>query len=255
MPGWLKFLAAGLGIVAFAILIVQVASVIPTARLLAALQSALIMGDGHSGGWIFEYQTLIAGMLAIFGAVVTVLEMQRSDANARKRHEQLVRLSVHGETLKLHQGLVPAVERMRGIADAMKVMSRAYETEGLYKIRESTWFDAQDLLGPLDIILASESMKGALSLVDGRTMARFNKIHHLLTIVMSNFKMGRTYEPFMDQKPQVIYGETQSLEKWLSDLDQFAAELMVLNSCFERLGKTYGFDCYAEEWVDPALDA
>lgn len=53
------------------------------------------------GNWIYDYQTLITGLLALGAAFITVTHMQRSDAESDRRHRQLLDLQLGPAKIKI----------------------------------------------------------------------------------------------------------------------------------------------------------
>lgn len=73
--------------------------------------------DGSGGDpWrntIFDFQTLIAGIFAIAAAYETVRQMQKSDAKSDKRHEELLRLNIRPDYLRVERLLLPQFHQLR----------------------------------------------------------------------------------------------------------------------------------------------
>jgi len=76
--------------------------------ILGILQAAVLVACGTligiiisdlaaSEDWLYRWSTLIAGLLAVGAAGVTVLEMRRADQRQHDRHEELIKLSLRAE--------------------------------------------------------------------------------------------------------------------------------------------------------------
>ncbi len=57
--------------------------------------------------WVYDYQSLIGGLLAIVAASATVAQMMRSEAENNKRHRQLIDLQLRPDRLRIERMLVP----------------------------------------------------------------------------------------------------------------------------------------------------
>ncbi len=62
--------------------------------------------------FVFNYQTLIGGMLAIVAAVITVIAMMVVDQRQGARHNELIRLGVRADRIRLERLLVPQFEQL-----------------------------------------------------------------------------------------------------------------------------------------------
>jgi hypothetical protein len=60
--------------------------------------------------FVFNYQTLIGGMLAILAALITVVAMIVVDQRQASRHNELVELNIREDKLRLERLLVPQFE-------------------------------------------------------------------------------------------------------------------------------------------------
>lgn len=72
----------------------------------------------YLAGLLYDYQTLVTGLLAIFAAILTVVEMRRSDASSERRHaealkssaaqhEAAMKLAVRSDRLRVQRALHP----------------------------------------------------------------------------------------------------------------------------------------------------
>ncbi|WPJ67940.1 hypothetical protein AUSSIE_17 [Sinorhizobium phage Aussie] len=67
-------------------------------------------------GWIKDYQTLLGGAFAIIAALVTVIQMRKSDAKSEARHRELVVLQLRADRLALDRLFHGAEELRRDMA-------------------------------------------------------------------------------------------------------------------------------------------
>lgn len=78
--------------------------------------------EGQKGGdpWrnvIFDFQTLLTGLLAVGAACWTVMTMERTDEKSEARHRQLVALSLRSEIIAMERALNPLIEQLKIISE------------------------------------------------------------------------------------------------------------------------------------------
>jgi hypothetical protein len=56
-----------------------------------------------SEGWLFRWQTIVAGLLAIVAAGLTMIAMFATDARAGRRHDQVVTLNLRSDRLRIQR--------------------------------------------------------------------------------------------------------------------------------------------------------
>lgn len=57
--------------------------------------------------WLYRYQTIIAGILAIVAAGWTVVEMRRTDQRQQLRHEELMKINLRADRLRARRAAFP----------------------------------------------------------------------------------------------------------------------------------------------------
>lgn len=65
--------------------------------------------------WLYDYQALVAGFMAIAAAGVTITAMTWIDFRQQKRHEDLMRLNLRRDRLRFRRAAVPVIERVSDI--------------------------------------------------------------------------------------------------------------------------------------------
>ncbi len=83
--------------------------------MLATALLFMSLADDKATGetWLFRYQTLLTGIFAIGAAFVTVKQMQKTDEQSERRHQELARLQVRAEKLKIERMLLPQFQQLR----------------------------------------------------------------------------------------------------------------------------------------------
>ncbi|MDQ0454632.1 hypothetical protein [Rhizobium paknamense] len=70
--------------------------------------------------YIYDFQTLITGVLAVAAAYFTVRQMQETDRLAEQRHRDQIQLQMRPDKLKLERRLIPALRLYRGSSEQLK---------------------------------------------------------------------------------------------------------------------------------------
>ncbi|MER8867097.1 hypothetical protein NKI19_25900 [Mesorhizobium sp. M0751] len=117
--------------------------------------------------WLYRYQTMIAGILAIIAAGWTVFEMRRSDERQQQRHDDLVALTLRadGAAVRRAAQFVQVIEAVIGCATLFvanyekqkrnafpkpAIANEAVETVEMFAklIDSEAVFDCRKLFGP-----------------------------------------------------------------------------------------------------------
>lgn len=80
--------------------------------------------------FIFNYQSLITGFLAVGAAFVTVRRMRQDDLNANDRHRELVILSLRRDSLRVERALMPQFNELRLNAEELAKIHKAISDLG-----------------------------------------------------------------------------------------------------------------------------
>ncbi|SIT56548.1 hypothetical protein BQ8794_290158 [Mesorhizobium prunaredense] len=122
--------------------------------------------------WLEKWQTLIAGILAVVAAAVTIRQMQVSDGGQQTRHEHLIRMSMRSETLtvlRAHTLLTPTFLWIEG---GLRNTLDLYERRQLSRPVEEfeTFIDA------IENAMASEEMQALRPVLGPPTTALLHLI-------------------------------------------------------------------------------
>jgi hypothetical protein len=186
-----NFLAAGMATIAVAIAVVGtlafVASlvwlVLPSDQTLVQEGTGIarrVLGEDPEKWqrFIYNYQTLIGGVLAVVAAVITVLVMIIVDRRQASRHNELVALNLRQDKLRLERLLVPQfkslwfqVEKLRPPSSAVLAVSE--QGKGFPKLEEYVQ-EVVEAAHEVRDCLQAESWKASMDLFDG-TLTAFCK--------------------------------------------------------------------------------
>ncbi|OVE87980.1 hypothetical protein B7W89_18840 [Agrobacterium tumefaciens] len=73
--------------------------------------------------FIYDYQTLITGIAAVFAAGVTVRQMITSDKKQDKRHQEGMAFAMRGEMRRMDRGLHPQLQDLETVAQRMNKLN------------------------------------------------------------------------------------------------------------------------------------
>lgn len=86
----------------------------------------------HLGKFIFDFQALITGILAIYAAIATVVQMRRSDKQQQRRHnEQLLpsKAEAFYKVRNASKNLQPPLSKFISNADQFEILFKQYDQE------------------------------------------------------------------------------------------------------------------------------
>jgi hypothetical protein len=63
--------------------------------------------------WLYRWQTLIAGALAVLAAIITVRQMKTTDKLQEKRHQDLISLNLRSDRLRIQRAAMPYARMLR----------------------------------------------------------------------------------------------------------------------------------------------
>lgn len=128
----------------------------------AAIDSELSMED-----WLYRWSTLIAGILAVGAAFITVRAMLHTDIRQQKRHDELMKLNLRAERLIANRASKPWPSQLRKIANrfqrALGMMGNLPDTT---QNRNEILVIVQQAVADTITILESPPIVDAKSLLD-----------------------------------------------------------------------------------------
>ncbi|MDA4847275.1 hypothetical protein [Hoeflea poritis] len=78
---------------------------------------------GEVGGWLYNWQPLLAGSLAIFVAFITILQMRKSDELTEDRHRELINLNLRSDALKVERACYPSMKDAESLLVRLEVVT------------------------------------------------------------------------------------------------------------------------------------
>ncbi|MNE27038.1 hypothetical protein D3C80_1204300 [compost metagenome] len=143
----------------------------------------LVKGEATSvNKFIYDYQTLITGIAAVYAAGYTVRQMIKSDEKQDKRHVEGMAFAMRGEIRRMDRGLHPQLEDIESVA--LRLNSLNFDPETYLDRLDPyyTWFN--DIALPLqpivtDVleILQRQAIRDAAEFFDGDLLIAFEQAH------------------------------------------------------------------------------
>ncbi|MGV2111910.1 hypothetical protein ACQZ46_11590 [Agrobacterium salinitolerans] len=133
-----------------------------------------ISGQGGDGwrNFIFDFQTLITGIAAVFAAGYTVRQMIRSDEKQDRRHKEAMAFAMRGETRRMDRGLHPQLKHLREAA--LKLDAVWFEPEDIngkpynqYRWFSEIIFPLKPIVNEILAILERSTIRDAADIFDG----------------------------------------------------------------------------------------
>ncbi|RJG46463.1 hypothetical protein [Mesorhizobium sp. DCY119] len=114
---------------------------------------------------LWEWQTLIAGILAVAAAGITVFQMQRIDARQHERHGEVMALNLRADRLRIQRATVPAASDFRKWSQEMTARLKLYQDEksdpDVFKPSFETMGNLSDKAGQINTLLLGKGLKAA----------------------------------------------------------------------------------------------
>lgn len=161
--------------------------------------------DGETGGgflrnFVFDFQTLFTGILAVGAATWTVLTMDRTDARSEKRHRELVAISMRGEFRALERAMNPQREELE------LVLQRISNGDTKFDAQMTSWdwmrrASAEyfyDILQMRDILKRPQIVEGAIYF-DGTLSSTYIDCLHLLEKIENDMRSHRRAMDWVDE--------------------------------------------------------
>ncbi|MER9069275.1 hypothetical protein NKH84_22345 [Mesorhizobium sp. M0902] len=153
--------------------------------------------------WLYRYQTLVAGILAIIAAGWTVFEMRRTDGRQDQRHIELVKLNVRADRLKASRAAYIFPKTFRRFADElagmMPTIASWNDQDSLQDIFRSKP-NFEEFLEDVESTLLMKPITDAQDIFDDRASATYQVLIALMENIdiagrMNAIRtMGRTQE-------------------------------------------------------------
>ena len=209
-------------------------------------------GEASSANkFIYDYQTLITGIAAVFAAGYTVRQMRITDEMSEKRHRELVSLQLRADRLRVERSLFPALgdleDSFKKVRDInLSVVQKILDDEPdnarlLIESLERACFDAISILG-------SSQFKAAEDLFDGDLTLRYSVAYDELmglegacrTCISDFSSMAAADRANNIRNVELFAG---LLKKSLDEMKPLKSSLQIafadLNVCLEMMKKEY----------------
>ncbi|SIR41327.1 hypothetical protein SAMN05880590_12711 [Rhizobium sp. RU35A] len=171
---------------------------------------------------IYDFQTLIAGILAICAAVGTIFQMERTERRSAERHEELVRLQTRTDKLKIERMFFPYFSQLaqhkKDIGEAAKRVQEAIKRDNSSQI-----FDAFDgfarRLDFISDVFAKKTWQDATPLFGGELTERISDLSSNIQLALDAMENARYSWSVLSK----IYEYDRS--KYATDLFQRSREI------------------------------
>lgn len=167
---------------------------------------------------IYDFQTLITGVLAVVAAAATVVQLQVADRKSDERHRQSMELALRGDRLLLQRALVPQIEHMRDCGGAAL---RLYETFLEYSAStddagfpplDEWWWEFHDIFVHIAETIERPHFKEGERLFDGDLIYRLWDLRRHTMIVMSEVDKAKMF-----CEAPLTYEEEANFSRWEDD--------------------------------------
>lgn len=152
-----------------------------------------IFGTHGADGWrsfIYDFQTLITGGLAILAAYLTIRAGQELDERQHARHQQVMAISVRTELRMLERAMHPQIDDVREIVEGLWNVNYDHKepTNNNWKWYNRTTDRYVGRLGRLEEVIARQQFVDAVPFFDGHLTYTFTKFRKQLGIIRQHFQ-------------------------------------------------------------------
>ncbi len=181
--------------------------------------------------WLFHYQTLITGILAIAAAVITVRAMTTMDERQQRRHEEMLSLSLRHDTLRIQRVSGVVTDIMVKVAENLRIKQPEFSSSTY--VAKTPRILVEDLKG-VDRQLNSPQMVDAKDLFDELTSITYDIVKIRVTRLGANLS---AYDEFRrDTRGADLTGENSKIANQISET---AECLVAFAEGLRRLGSLY----------------
>lgn len=187
------------------------------------LESAVGPGARHwLAAFIYDFQTLIAGILAVGAAGWTVVTMEKTDREAANRHSQLVELQLRPDSLRIQRMVFPAYydllgsRRIMALFDCEAIESR-FDTDPTVLIEDIDRI--RKCAAIAEAVFRIEAVVKASDLFGGRLTHNLERLKIALIKIQSSSARLITYVEYFRTKVGV--SDAQDLTSKASAIDDF----------------------------------
>jgi hypothetical protein len=174
--------------------------------------------------WLYRYQTILAGILAIVAAGWTVVEMRRSDDRQERRHGELVKLGVRADGLKAARAahtFPGAIRTFAKVCDQLSA-SVASWSEGLTTSEINDLANAANALSDdIQKTLSFKAITDARDIFDGATSSTYEAV----LILCGEISSDRIFD----------IETNRNAEERLLGIERFGVEINDLSTCLHDL--------------------
>lgn len=162
--------------------------------ILFGISVGVMIADSTTGeGWLFRWQTLVAGLLAVGAAAITVSQMQWTDDRQELRHRDLIKLAVRSDRLKLERAREAIREPMLRGAERLDAVLKTVEGKSGESIAPSpaTVFAIdgyEEAFNDFRSAYTDGELNAAVDLFDAATVAAYRKFAKGFGAIQNNIE-------------------------------------------------------------------
>lgn len=209
--------------------VVDVAALVVIGVCIGGLISEVSTAERYLSDW----QTLIAGILAVVAAAWTVGEMRRNDTMQQVRHEELMQLNLRADRLRARRAALPAADEIAIcipiIVEGYRVTKSTEFTSREHKVHAKELYNAFEnasgSFGYVNVSDAKDMFGSHMSFTYYRIIEILNDISYMREIMLayvssSNVAVGKSD---VDYYIELAGRAASYLDTFAKDLRQLAA--------------------------------
>jgi hypothetical protein len=208
-------------------------------------------GEGSLYDRLRDFDGLIAAALAIFAAYITVRQMRLSDIKSDARHEDVLKLSVRGDSLRIERALNPQGAELENLLRDMQNYHEAVEaaSNSQHRVGEVLLMNSgghiRVAIGTLEVLNRPHFIDGAV-LFDGELTDRIFKLTKNIEGTFDKLERAREIYRREDSNYEEEAEEAEWLENYALDirylLNFYIHQVPEIIRGMRSIGGRYGYE-------------
>lgn len=153
---------------------------------------------------IYDFQTLIGGILAICAAWWTVVMMEKTEEAASRRHHEQVALTTRGDKLAVERAVYPQINSLIGTSDLLRDIRQRMLAQNTYigqlQFLVSRAWVLQHVSEDMAEFLSREPLIEGSRFFDGMLTFRLNRLRKEAIVLKHAFESFETSNFYVDRK-------------------------------------------------------
>ena len=104
-------------------------------------------GEAPIRRWLYDFQGLVGGILALGAGVITIVQMRSTDREASDRHREAMRHAREGNINALERALNPTVRSLSSVNNFLEMAEKAVRSKNTFELQKEELLNNSWLIG------------------------------------------------------------------------------------------------------------